>query len=106
MYIANVISLLSGLAIFLYGISLMGDGLGKVAGDKIQKILYRLNGNPVRGILLGIAVTALIQSSSATGVMVIGFVNSGLMQFSESAGNRGRIISVRSCWAWRCCCSG
>ena len=84
MYIANVISLLSGLAIFLYGISLMGDGLGKVAGDKIQKILYRLNGNPVRGILLGIAVTALIQSSSATGVMVIGFVNSGLMQFSEA----------------------
>ena len=81
----NLISLLSGLALFLYGISLMGDGLSKVAGDKLQKILYQMSGSPVKGILLGIAVTALIQSSSATSVMVIGFVNSGLMQFTEAA---------------------
>ncbi|MBR4473258.1 MAG: Na/Pi cotransporter family protein [Oscillospiraceae bacterium] len=84
MNISNLIGLLSGLALFLYGISLMGDGLSKVAGDRLQKILYQLTSNPVRGILLGIAVTALIQSSSATSVMAIGFVNSGLMQFNEA----------------------
>ena len=62
----------------------MGDGLSKVAGDRLEKVLYRLTSNPVKGILLGIAVTALIQSSSATSVMAIGFVNSGLMQFNEA----------------------
>ena len=68
-FISYVISgLLSGLALFLYGISLMGDGLSKLAGDKLQKILYQMTGSPVKGILLGIAVTALIQSSSATSV--------------------------------------
>ena len=84
MNIMNLIGLLSGLALFLYGISLMGDGLSKVAGDKLQKVLYQLTNNPFKGILLGIAVTALIQSSSATSVMAIGFVNSGLMQFHEA----------------------
>lgn len=80
----NLIGLLSGLALFLYGISLMGDGLSKVAGDRLQKVLYRLTSNPFKGIMLGIGVTALIQSSSATSVMAIGFVNSGLMQFREA----------------------
>ena len=84
MNLLNLISFLSGLALFLYGVALMGDGLSKVAGDKLQKILYQLTSNPIRGILLGIVVTALIQSSSATSVMVIGFVNSGLMQFTEA----------------------
>jgi len=84
MSILNVISLLGGLALFLYGIALMGDGLGKVAGSKLQVILYRVSGNPLKGILLGIAVTALIQSSSTTSVMAIGFVNSGLMAFSQA----------------------
>ena len=84
MSLLNLIGLLSGLALFLYGISLMGDGLSKVAGDKLQKILYQLTSNPIKGILLGIVVTALIQSSSATSVMAIGFVNSGLMQFTEA----------------------
>ncbi|MBQ9661586.1 MAG: Na/Pi cotransporter family protein [Oscillospiraceae bacterium] len=84
MNVLNLIGLLSGLALFLYGISLMGDGLSMVAGDKLEKVLYRLTSNPVKGILLGIAVTALIQSSSATSVMAIGFVNSGLMQFNEA----------------------
>ena len=84
MSIVNVISLLGGLALFLYGINLMGDGLNKVAGNKLQTVLYRLTSNPIKGILLGIAVTALIQSSSATSVMAIGFVNSGLMEFSQA----------------------
>lgn len=84
MNLLNMVGLLSGLALFLYGISLMGDGLSKVAGDRLHKALYRLTGNPLKGILLGIGVTALIQSSSATSVMVIGFVNSGLMEFREA----------------------
>ncbi len=84
MNVLNLIGLLSGLALFLYGISLMGDGLSKVAGDRLQKVLYQLTSNPIKGILLGIGVTALIQSSSATSVMAIGFVNSGLMQFNEA----------------------
>ena len=84
MSILNVVSLLGGLALFLYGISLMGDGLNMVAGNRLQVVLYRLTSNPIRGILLGIGVTALIQSSSATSVMAIGFVNSGLMEFSQA----------------------
>ena len=84
MNLLNLIGFLSGLALFLYGVALMGDGLSKVAGNKLQKILYQVTRNPIKGILLGIVVTALIQSSSATSVMVIGFVNSGLMQFTEA----------------------
>lgn len=84
MSILNIVSLLGGLALFLYGISLMGDGLNQVAGNKLQVVLYRLTSNPFKGILLGIGVTALIQSSSATSVMAIGFVNSGLMQFAQA----------------------
>ena len=84
MNLLNLIGLLSGLALFLYGISLMRDGLGKAAGDRVKKMLYRQVGNPIRGILLGIAVTELLLSSSAASVMVVGFVNSGLMQFTEA----------------------
>ena len=84
MSILNIVSLLGGLALFLYGINLMGDGLNMVAGNKLQVVLYRLTSNPLKGILLGIGVTALIQSSSATSVMAIGFVNSGLMEFSQA----------------------
>ncbi|MBQ3404365.1 MAG: Na/Pi cotransporter family protein [Oscillospiraceae bacterium] len=84
MSILNIASLLGGLALFLYGISLMGDGLNQVAGNKLQVVLYRLTSNPFKGILLGIGVTALIQSSSATSIMAIGFVNSGLMQFAQA----------------------
>ena len=82
--ITLVVSLLGGLALFLYGIALMGDGLNMVAGNKLQVVLYRLTSNPIKGILLGIGVTALIQSSSATSVMAIGFVNSGLMTFRQA----------------------
>lgn len=84
MSILNLISLLAGLSLFLYGITLMGDGLNLVAGNKLEVFLYRLTSNRFRGILLGTLVTAVIQSSSATSVMCVGFVNSGLMGFSQA----------------------
>ena len=82
----NIISLLGGVAMFLFGMSVMGDSLKKVAGSKMEMILYKLAGNPVKGILLGTGVTAAIQSSSATSVMVVGFVNSGMMQVKQAIG--------------------
>ena len=82
--IANVISLLGGVALFLFGMTLMGDGLKKVAGNKLELVLYRLSGTPLRGLLLGTGVTAVIQSSSATSVMVVGFVNSGMMKLKQA----------------------
>ena len=82
--ISNVISLLSGIALFLFGMALMGDGLKQVAGNQLELILYRLTGSPVKGFLLGAGVTAVIQSSSATSVMVVGFVNSGLMTLRQA----------------------
>lgn len=82
----TILTLLSGVALFLFGMSLMGDGLKKVAGNKLELILYRLTNTPVKGVLLGAAVTAVIQSSSATTVMVVGFVNSGMMKVSQSIG--------------------
>lgn len=84
--IVAILTLLSGVALFLFGMSLMGDGLKKVAGNKLELILYRLTSTPVKGVLLGAAVTAVIQSSSATTVMVVGFVNSGMMKVSQSIG--------------------
>ena len=69
----NIISLLGGVAMFLFGMSVMGDSLKKVAGSKMEGILNRLAKNPIQGILLGTGVTAAIQSSSATSVMVVGF---------------------------------
>ena len=68
----SVLALLGGLAIFLYGMNLMGDGLAKVAGGKLERILETLTSNPIRAVLLGMGVTAVIQSSSATSVMVVG----------------------------------
>ena len=67
-----ILSLLSGVALFLFGMSLMGDGLKKVAGNKLELVLYKLTNTPLKGVLLGTAVTAIIQSSSATTVMVVG----------------------------------
>lgn len=84
MNITNIISLLSGVALFLFGMALMGDGLKKVAGSKLEVILYQLTGNPFRGFLLGAGVTAVIQSSSATSVMVVGFVNSEMMKVRQA----------------------
>ena len=81
-----ILSLLSGVALFLFGMSLMGDGLKKAAGEKLELILYKLTNTPLKGIMLGMAVTAIIQSSSATTVMVVGFVNAGMMKVAQAIG--------------------
>ena len=86
MGISNVILLLGGVSLFLFGMSLMGDGLKQVAGEKLELILYKLTSSPIRGVLLGTVVTAVIQSSSATSAMVVGFVNSGMMKISQAIG--------------------
>ena len=75
----SILTLLGGLALFLYGMNVMGDGLEKVSGGKMEKILETLTSNPLKAVGLGAAVTAVIQSSSSTTVMVVGFVNSGIM---------------------------
>lgn len=84
--ITIILSLLSGVALFLFGMSLMGDGLKRVAGNKLELVLYKLTNTPLKGLLLGTVVTAIIQSSSATTVMVVGFVNSGMMQVAQAIG--------------------
>lgn len=86
MGITMILSLLSGVALFLYGMALMGDSLKKVAGNKLELILYKLTNSPIKGLLLGTVVTAIIQSSSATTVMVVGFVNSGMMKVAQAIG--------------------
>ena len=100
---SNVISLLGGVAMFLFGMSVMGDSLKKVAGSKMELILYRLAGNPVKGILLGTVVTAVIQSSSATSVMVVGFVNSGMMMVRQAIGIVLGAILGTSITGWILC---
>ncbi|WP_291569718.1 Na/Pi cotransporter family protein [Clostridium sp. UBA4548] len=80
-----LISLFGGLGIFLYGMKMMGDGLENAAGDKLKGIFDKITSNPAKGILTGAIVTAVIQSSSATTVMVVGFVNAGLMNLFQAA---------------------
>lgn len=99
----NIISLLGGVAMFLFGMSVMGDSLKKVAGSRMEAILYKLAGNPVKGILLGIGVTAAIQSSSATSVMVVGFVNSGMMKVKQAIGIVLGAILGTSITGWILC---
>lgn len=82
----SILTLIGGLALFLYGMNAMGDGLTKVSGGKMEKILENLTSNPIKAVLLGVAVTGVIQSSSATTVMVVGFVNSGIMKLSQAVG--------------------
>ena len=84
MDLSNLIALLSGVALFLFGMTLMGDGLKKVAGNKLELVLYKLSSSPMKGVLLGTGVTAIIQSSSATSVMVVGFVNAGMMTLNQA----------------------
>jgi len=86
MTIANIITLLGGLAFFLVGMTLLGDGLKRVAGSKLETVLGRLTSTTFKGVLLGSLVTAVIQSSSATTVMVVGFVNSGIMKLANAIG--------------------
>lgn len=82
----SILTLVGGLAMFLYGMQVMGDGLEKLSGGKLEKILENLSSNRVKAVLVGAAVTAIIQSSSATTVMVVGFVNSGIMHLSQAVG--------------------
>ena len=85
-YIFKIITLLGGLALFLFGMDVMGKALERQAGGKLQTILAKMSGNVFKGFLLGLGVTAVIQSSSATTVMVVGFVNSGIMTLKQAVG--------------------
>ena len=82
----SILTLLGGLAMFLYGMQVMGDGLAKVSGGKLEQILENLTSSKWKAVLLGMCVTAVIQSSSATTVMVVGFVNSGIMKLTQAVG--------------------
>lgn len=84
MGVFTIFKILGGLAMFLYGMNVMGDGLKKLGGSQLERILERLTKNKFMGVLLGMVVTAVIQSSSATTVMVVGFVNSGIMKLAQS----------------------
>lgn len=84
MGITDVLALLGGLALFLYGMQMMSTGLEAAAGNRMKSILEKLTSNRVKGVLVGVAITAVIQSSSATTVMVVGFVNSGLMTLKQA----------------------
>ena len=98
-------SLLGGVALFLFGMTLMGEGLKKVAGNKLELVLYRLSGTPIKGVLLGTGVTAVMQSSSATSVMVVGFVNSGMMKLGQAISViQGALIGT-SITGWIICLS-
>lgn len=80
----NILGLLGGLALFLYGMQMMSNGLESVAGNKMKDILEKLTSNRFLGIIVGALITAVIQSSSATTVMVVGFVNSGMMTLNQA----------------------
>ncbi len=105
MSVSDVISLLSGIALFLFGMSLMGDGLKKVSGNKLEPILYRLSNTLPRGVLLGTGVTAVIQSSCATAVMTVGFVNSGMMKVRQGISVILGAILGTSITGWVICLS-
>lgn len=80
----NILSLLGGLALFLYGMQMMGNGLEAAAGDRLKQILEKLTSNRFLGVIVGALVTAVIQSSSATTVMVVGFVNAQMMTLQQA----------------------
>ena len=105
MNLSDVVLLLGGVALFLYGMSLMGDGLKRVAGNSLELILYRLSSTPLRGILLGAGVTTVIQSSSATSVMVVGFVNSGMMRLRQAIAIIMGAVVGTSVTGWIICLS-
>ncbi|MBO5556929.1 MAG: Na/Pi cotransporter family protein [Oscillospiraceae bacterium] len=105
MSIPEIFSLLTGVAMFLFGMGLMGDGLKKVSGSKLEPILYQLSGTTLRGVLLGTGVTAVIQSSCATAVMTVGFVNSGMMKVRQGIGVILGAILGTSITGWVICLS-
>ncbi|MCH5340424.1 MAG: Na/Pi cotransporter family protein [Acetatifactor sp.] len=82
----DLLTMIGGLSLFLYGMSMLGDGLAKASGGRLEKILGKLTSNPIKAVLVGAGVTAMIQSSSATTVMVVGFVNSGIMKLQQAVG--------------------
>ena len=86
MDIFGVLNMLGGLALFLFGMNTMGESLTKLSGGKLEGLLERLTSTRIKGLLLGALVTAIIQSSSDTTVMVVGFVNSGIMELSRAVG--------------------
>ena len=86
MDIFNILTMIGGLAFFLYGMKVMGDALVQLSGSRLEKLLERLTNRRITAVLLGMLVTAVIQSSSATTVMVVGFVNSGIMKLSQAVG--------------------
>ena len=86
MDIFGVLQMIGGLALFLFGMHALGEGLSKTSGGRLEQILEKLTSNPLKAVLLGAGVTAIIQSSSATTVMVVGFVNSGIMKLSQAVG--------------------
>ncbi len=102
---SEIIGLLGGIALFLFGMAIMGDGLKKVAGSKLELVLYKLTSTPLKGVLLGTGVTAVIQSSSATSVMVVGFVNSGMMKVRQAIGVIMGAIVGTSVTGWILCLS-
>ena len=86
MSLFGLLSMIGGLALFLYGMHIMSEGLEKVSGGRLEKVLENLTSSKWKAVLLGAGVTAVIQSSSATTVMVVGFVNSGIMKLSQAIG--------------------
>lgn len=82
----DLLTMIGGLALFLYGMNMLGDGLAQASGGRLEKILEKLTNTPLKAVLMGAGVTAVIQSSSATTVMVVGFVNSGIMKLQQAVG--------------------
>ena len=105
MGISQIIGLITGVALFLFGMSTMGDGLKRVSGSRLEPILFRLSGTQMKGILLGAGVTAVIQSSCATSVMAVGFVNSGMMKVRQAISVILGAILGTSITGWVICLS-
>ena len=103
--ISDLITLLTGVSLFLFGMTLMGDGLKRVSGNKLEPILFRIFVTPLLGMLLGTGVTAVIQSSSATSVMVVGFVNAGMMKVRQAISVILGAILGTSITGWVICLS-
>lgn len=85
MSVTMLLALLCGLALFLYGVTLLGDGLNKIAGGRFEQVLARLIGSPIKSVILGAVFSAIVQSSTATSIIAIGFLNSGMMELSQAA---------------------
>ena len=84
--VLQILNLAGSLGLFLYGMTLMSESLQKIAGDRLRRILSSITSNPLKGVLTGLAITSIIQSSSATTVMVVSFVNAGLLTLAQAIG--------------------